>query len=78
MNSYRGDVLELVSQWIPVDSYLDIPVGIWLVKTEEDGVANPYQIIEMRKNIGVIGHHFAFDENRVMAYRPLGELYEGS
>lgn len=60
--------------WIHVDSWKDVPVGIWIVKIENSNrERNPYQIIEVLSNVAIIGHHFAFDENRVIAYKPLGE-----
>jgi len=61
--------------WNPVNSYEDVPMGVWLVKLEvrqED--ANPYQVLQRHPKCSIIGHFFAFDEARVIAYSPFEAL----
>lgn len=62
------------SEWTQVGGYEDIPVGLWLVKLDIPESINPYQVAEINEKASVIGHHFAFDEVRVLSYRKLGEL----
>lgn len=58
------------TEWTFVGCYKDIPVGIWLVKLD----VGEYHVMDCNPNGSTIGHHFAFDEERVVAYKSLGEL----
>ena len=61
--------------WIPVNSYEDVPMGVWLVKLENDsGDLSPYQVLQRHPKCSIIGHFFAFDEARVIAYSPFEAL----
>lgn len=63
------------SEWVLVEDYLEVPLGLWLVKLDnsKNPDANPYHVIEREENLSIIGNHFAFDKNRVLAYKPFGE-----
>lgn len=63
--------------WIKVDSYKDIPIGDWLVQTEEPVFDTlVMHTAAIRSNVGVIGGLFPFDQRRVVAYRPLPDVVE--
>lgn len=66
--------VELKSEWIEVSCYKDVPKGVWLVKLDVETGYNPYQVMDCQPTGSSIGHHFAFDEERVIAYKSLGEL----
>ena len=62
--------------WIKVDGYKDMPVGFWLVEVDESWHGLTMHTAAIRKNMSVIGGHFAFDMGRVLRYRPLPEVPE--
>jgi hypothetical protein len=60
------------TDWTPVESYKDVPMGFWLVKLETD-MKCKYAILKRHENGSVVGDHFAFDSDRVIAYRSIPE-----
>lgn len=61
------------SEWTFVPSYEEVPPGLWLVQIDTKSYKE-YQVINSDPKLSIIGHHFAYDEARVIAYKPLGEL----
>jgi hypothetical protein len=55
-------------KWIRVSSYKEIPVGNWLVWMDDDFHGSFVQSCCIRGNFQLIGHVFAFDAGKVVAY----------
>ena len=60
------------NEWISVDGYKNMPHGTWVVECEE-GVESStvFHIAHIRNKLSVIGGSFAFDQGRVIRYKPV-------
>lgn len=63
------------NEWIQVDSYKDLPLGIWLARLDTADHCK-YAIAEVYEKVTFVGDKFAFDAQKVIAYRDLGPLYQ--
>ncbi|WP_374063518.1 hypothetical protein AAHW26_09115 [Klebsiella quasipneumoniae subsp. similipneumoniae] len=63
--------------WIPVNGVKSIPVGDWLVTTEErDGGGREVHVAKVRENYQTVGNHFPFDMPKVIAYMELPKPFK--
>ena len=75
-----GDgVGDAANGWIECGSWDDLPLGTWLIKTNDDE-ENPYHVAEVSPSPDgkfiVAGNHFTFDMECIVAYTAF-EPYEG-
>ena len=66
-----------MSKWIKVESAKDLPLGNWLVKTDEKrGKEVNIQVAEIRPNMRLVGQYFHFDMPNVNEYysTPVNEI----
>lgn len=63
--------------WIPVNGVKSIPVGDWLVTTEDRGRGGrEVHVAKVRDNYITVGSHFHFDMPEVIAYMELPEPFK--
>lgn len=60
-----------MSEWIEVDGAENIPLGVWLVTTNERGNREKeIHTAKVRSNFITVGNQFYFDMPKVIAYMP--------
>lgn len=60
--------------WIEVDGYKNVPVGDWLFKIQTKKDEIEYHTGHIHSNgYCVIGGHFGFDRDKVIAYKKISE-----
>lgn len=65
-----------MAEWIEVDGAENMPMGKYLVTTQErGGREKDVHVAKVRKNVIIVGQHFHFDMPKVVAYMDAPEPY---